>query len=148
MPHLTSALFQVLVFELLLQRGFLFKILGESDIEKVCNDAAGIGSRELSDSNMTSSSAKSPNSTYGPQQAKLHSAHSWCAAQGDTKPYLEILLGIVRMIKYIATQGNPTADQFVTSFSLESSVIQDLWITYVETGARKIVRTSTDTQSS
>ncbi|XP_032233565.2 uncharacterized protein LOC5508875 isoform X2 [Nematostella vectensis] len=48
------------------------------------------------------------------------------------------------MIKSIAVQGNPTADQFVTSFALESSVVAESWVPYVETGARRIFQGNSD----
>ncbi|EDO37378.1 predicted protein [Nematostella vectensis] len=109
--------------------------------EKECNDPFGLAS-ELPDSKFNSSSELSTSTR--PHHGRLHNAHAWCAVVNDADQYLEIALGLVRMIKSIAVQGNPTADQFVTSFALESSVVAESWVPYVETGARRIFQGNSD----
>ncbi|XP_048580273.1 uncharacterized protein LOC5514016 isoform X2 [Nematostella vectensis] len=109
-----------------------------------CSDVVGLSSGQIEGSKLNSSSTKYPVNLFGSHQGRLYNAHAWCATKDDAEPYLEIDIGFVRMIKSIATQGNPKDDQFVTSYALESYVIPEVWVTYLETGARRIFQGNSD----
>jgi len=91
--------------------------------------------------NITSTSTRTPLASYGPHQAILHNTHAWCANIANADQYLTVDLGLVKMINSIATQGNPNDDEFLKTFSISYGVLKNQWITYTETGARRLVRT-------
>ncbi|KAK3746637.1 hypothetical protein QZH41_012844, partial [Actinostola sp. cb2023] len=88
--------------------------------------------------NLTSTSSRSPTASYGPQQALLHNAHAWCAELANADQHLEIDLWLVMMIKSMAIQGNPNDDEFTKTFSISYAVLEGHWLTYTEVGAKRI----------
>ena len=88
---------------------------------------------------LTSSTSRNPSASFGPKQALLHNTHAWCAGLSNTDQYLDIDLGLVKMIKSMTIQGNPNNDEFVKSFNVSYAVLEGQWLTYTEIGARRIV---------
>lgn len=90
--------------------------------------------------NLTSTSTRNSSLSYGPHQAILDNTHAWCAHESNADQYLIVVLRLVKMIKSIATQGNPNDDELLKTFSVSYGVLDGRWITYTETGARRMVK--------
>ena len=59
---------------------------------------------------------------------------SWCASTGDSNPHLQIDLQTIHIICAVSTQGNSKEDQWVESYTLESSRNGTSWTGYKEDG--------------
>ncbi|XP_015753444.1 PREDICTED: epithelial discoidin domain-containing receptor 1-like, partial [Acropora digitifera] len=81
---------------------------------------------------LTSSSTL--NTTTPARNARLNftEGSSWCASSSDDYAYLEIDLQILHIICAVSTQGNHQADQWVKTFSLQSSTDGKTWTNYTE----------------
>ena len=86
----------------------------------------------IPDSWLTSSSKLSANTPAKNGRLNYTAGSSWCASSSDNYPYLEIDLQILHIICAISTQGNHKADQWVKTFSLQSSTDGRTWTNYTE----------------
>ena len=57
---------------------------------------------------------------------------SWCASTGDSTPYLQINVQTLYIICAVSTQGNSQADQWVKTYTLQSSTDGTTWTDYKE----------------
>ena len=73
----------------------------------------------LADKNKIGDSAfiatSSINSRLGPQNARLHSGHSWVAGKNNLEQYIQVDLGTRQRIFAIDLTGNPVDNEYVTS---------------------------------
>lgn len=64
---------------------------------------------------------------------RTESGKVWTAQYADVNQYLQIDLGTVMKVSGVFTQGHPTSDQRVTSYSLQfSDKNRDDWFTYLD----------------
>ena len=102
----------------------------------------GMENREIPNEAVKASS--SYGSGYEPWLARLNNPRapashgSWSAGQNNIGQYLQIDLGKERMVNKIATQGRPSADQWVTSYKLLFSPNGAKWNEYQNNGAVKV----------
>ncbi|XP_015755649.1 PREDICTED: retinoschisin-like, partial [Acropora digitifera] len=96
-------------------------------------DSLGLENNVLFPDNWLTSSSKH-NANTPAKNARLNytAGQSWCASSSDNYPYLEIDLQILHIICAISTQGNHQADQWVKTFSLQSSTDGITWTNYTE----------------
>ena len=68
--------------------------------------------------------ASSALASKGPEQATLNNsdAAAWTPAASDVKPWLSIMIGRYARLTQIATQGSPSAEEWVKSYTLYYSV--------------------------
>ena len=96
-------------------------------------------SGSIPDSNITASSTL--NSGTPAKNARLNFAagSSWCAATSDSNPYLEIDLQTLHFICAVSTQGNSQADDWVETYTLQTSTDGTIWTDYTNnTGQVKV----------
>ena len=86
----------------------------------------------IPDSSLTSSSTLNANTPAKNGRLNYTAGQSWCASSSDNYPYLEIDLQILHIICAVSTQGNHQADQWVKTFSLQSSTDGITWTNYTE----------------
>ena len=63
---------------------------------------------------------------------------SWCASTNDSNPYLQIDLRTLHIICAVSTQGNSQADDWVKTYTLQSSRDGKTWTNYAENGPVKV----------
>ncbi|XP_044163278.1 lactadherin-like [Acropora millepora] len=89
-------------------------------------------------------------SGWEPWQARLNniarsgSSGSWSTHQNAIGEYLQIDLGKERVVNKIATQGRPSADQWVTSYKLLLSSNGAKWNEYQNNGVVKVFTANSD----
>ena len=86
----------------------------------------------IPDSWLSSSSKLNANTPGKNGRLNYTAGSSWCASSSDNYPYLEINLQILHIICAISTQGNHQADQWVKTFSLQTSTDGRTWTNYTE----------------
>ena len=86
----------------------------------------------IPDSWLTSSSLLNINTPAKNGRLNYTAGQSWCASSSDNYPYLEIDLQTLHIICAVSTQGNLQADQWVKTFSLQSSTDGRTWTNYTE----------------
>ena len=92
-------------------------------------------SRSIPDNNITASSEKSGNPA---KNGRLNSGSSWCAGASNSNPHLQIDLQILHIICAVSTQGNSQADEWVKTYTLQSSIDGSSWTKYKEDGVVKV----------
>ncbi|XP_048579387.1 receptor-type tyrosine-protein phosphatase S isoform X5 [Nematostella vectensis] len=99
------------------------------DIECSCeNLALGLG-----DNRVPSASISASSNNANAVRARLNSTSgAWCAGSGDVSPYLQVDLGSSHMICAVATQGDPSADQWVPTYWIDYSDDGANWTSYRE----------------
>ena len=70
--------------------------------------------------------ASASQSGHHPALARISSGSSWCAPVLDDKPYLQVDLGRLYEIEYVATLGDNTSGKWVSSYRLNYSNDSDL----------------------
>ena len=96
-------------------------------------DAIGLGNNlSIPDSWLTASSELGANTPAKNGRLNYTAGPSWCASSSDNYPYLEIDLQIPYIICAVSSQGNHQADQWVKTFSLQSSTDGRTWTNYTD----------------
>ena len=72
------------------------------------------------------------------KNGRLNSGSSWCAGASDSNPYLQIDLQTPHIICAVSTQGNSKADEWVETYTLQSSIDGSSWTNYKEDGVVKV----------
>ena len=92
----------------------------------------------INDTDITSSSVQ--NTSTPAKNARLNyiKGSSWCAAANDSKPYLQIELEIPYIICAVSTQGNSQGEQWVKTYTLQSSKDGTAWTDYQDAGVVKV----------
>ncbi|XP_048579514.1 uncharacterized protein LOC5502674 isoform X2 [Nematostella vectensis] len=99
------------------------------DIECSCESLAlGLG-----DNRVPSASISASSNNANAVRARLGTTSgAWCAGSGDVSPYLQVDLGSSHMICAVATQGDPSADQWVQTYRIDCSDDGANWTSYRE----------------
>ncbi|KAL9987750.1 hypothetical protein ACROYT_G002106 [Oculina patagonica] len=104
-----------------------------------CQDEElGMGNGYILDREITSSSVQSASTPAKNARLNYTEGSSWCAAANDSKPYLQIELERLFIICAVSTQGNSQGDQWVKTYTLQSSKDGTNWTDYQEAGVVKI----------
>ena len=93
----------------------------------------GIGSSKIPDNSITASSEISE-----AKNGRLNEKITWCASTGDAKPYLQIDLETIHIVCAVSTQGNPNADQWIETYTIQVSTDGTTWTDYKEHGQNKV----------
>ena len=94
----------------------------------------GMESGRIQDNNIIASSAISQT-----KNGRLSNARAWCAVTADNiNPFLQIDLRTLHIICAVSTQGNPEADQWVETYTLQVSTDGSTWTDYKEDGQVKV----------
>ncbi|KAL9987766.1 hypothetical protein ACROYT_G002123 [Oculina patagonica] len=86
------------------------------------------------DRDITSSSVQNASTPAKNARWNYVKGSSWCAATNDSKPYLQIDLERLYIICAVSTQGNSQGDQWVKTYTLQSSTDGLTWKDYVAAG--------------
>lgn len=98
----------------------------------------GIGSGSIPDNKITASSVQSARTPAKNGRVNHTAGSSWCAGASDPSPYLQIDLQTLHIICAVSTQGNSQADEWVETYTLQSSTDGSNWTDYHETGQVKV----------
>ncbi|XP_073227861.1 uncharacterized protein [Porites lutea] len=99
----------------------------------------GIGSGKIPDNSITASSGVSE-----AKNGRLNEIKAWCASTEDAKPYLQIELETIHIVCAVSTQGNPNADQWIETYTIQVSTDGTTWTDYKEHGQNKTFTGSND----
>ena len=97
-----------------------------------------MGNEDILDASITSSSQLNANTPAKNARLNYTEGSSWCAAANDSKPYLQIELDRLYIICAVSTQGNSQGDQWVKTYTLQSSKDGTIWTDYQEAGIVKV----------
>ena len=90
------------------------------------------------DSGITSSSEQSGR-TRAKNGRLNYTSGSWCAGTSDSNPYLQIDLQKLHIICAVSTQGDSQVDNWVKTYTLQSSMDgSSSWTDYKEDGVVKV----------
>ena len=113
---------------------FLFFFWGGGGVQGDCIDLdLGIGSGKIPDNSITASSGVSE-----AKNGRLNEIKAWCASTEDAKPYLQIDLETIHIVCAVSTQGNPNADQWIETYTIQVSTDGTTWTNYKEHGQNKV----------
>ena len=101
-------------------------------------DAIGLAEGYVLDSQLTASSELNANTPAKNGRLNYTAGSSWCASMGDSGPYLQIDLQTIYIICAVSTQGNSQGDQWVETYTLQSSTDGTSWTDYKEHGRSNI----------
>ena len=93
----------------------------------------GIGSGKIPDNDMNASSGISE-----AKNGRLNEIKAWCASTGEANPYLQIDLETIHIVCAVSTQGNPNADQWIETYTIQVSTDGTNWTDYKEHGQNKV----------
>jgi len=94
----------------------------------------GMESGSITDDKITASSAISQ-----AKNGRLNNSRSWCAdTANDNIRYLQIDLQTLHIICAVSTQGNPLANEWVETYTLQVSIDGAAWTDYEEFGQVKV----------
>ena len=100
------------------------------------SQALGIASSSaILDNSFTASST---HSGYQPSKARLNGAGAWAPSTNSGADFLQIDLGAVHFICAVATQGNPTADEWTKNYKIKMSINKVDWSEYKEGNPEKV----------
>ena len=109
-------------------RVFFFRYQGD------CIDLdLGIGSGKIPDNSITASSGVSE-----AKNGRLNEIKAWCTSTGEANPYLQIDLETIHIVCAVSTQGNPNADQWIETYTIQVSTDGTTWKDYKEHGQNKV----------
>ena len=101
-------------------RVFFFRYQGD------CIDLdLGIGSGKIPDNSITASSGVSE-----AKNGRLNEIKAWCTSTGEANPYLQIDLETIHIVCAVSTQGNPNADQWIETYTIQVSTDGTTWKDY------------------
>ena len=98
----------------------------------------GLADGYILDSQLTASSELNAHTPAKNGRLNYTAGSSWCASTSDSNPYLQIDLQTLHIICAVSTQGNSQADQWVETYTLNSSTDGTTWIDYNENGQVKV----------
>ena len=84
-------------------------------------------------------SASSSLSGSPPSNGRLNGASAWIpSSNNNNNDYLQIDLGSVYVVCAVATQGNPSANDWTKTYKIETSLDNVNWQWYQENNAAKV----------
>ena len=93
-----------------------------------CRQALGIENKGVADTEMASSSRL--NNTHTSSHGRLYGATSWCSSTSSVNEYIQVDLGQVKTVTGIATQGDPTNDKWIKTYTIRYSLNGNSWNDY------------------
>ena len=102
------------------------------------NLGLGMESRKIPDNKITASSELLVSTPAKNGRLNYTAGSSWCASTSDSNPYLQIDLQTLHIICAVSTQGNSQGDQWVQTYTLQSSTDGTTWTDYKEFGHVKV----------
>ena len=104
-----------------------------------CTDLdLGMQSSSIPDDSITASSELNVITPAKNGRLNYTAGSSWCAATNDNNPYLQIDLQKLHIICAVSTQGNSQADDWVKTYTLQSSRDGKTWTNYEDSGLVKV----------
>ena len=98
----------------------------------------GMQSGSIPDNRITASSELNVNTPAKNGRLNYTAGSSWCASTSDSNPYLQIDLQTLHIICAVSTQGNSQADDWVKTYTLQSSKDGKTWKNYEDNGIVKV----------
>ena len=95
--------------------------------------------RGIPDSRITASSRLSTNTPAMNARLRYTAGSSWCASTNDSNPYLQIDLQSLHVICAVSTQGNSKADEWVETYTIQTSTDGVRWTDYGRVGHPKVI---------
>ena len=99
----------------------------------------GMKNRGIPDSRITASSTLNANTPAMNGRLLYTAGSSWCAATNDNNPYLQIDLQSLHVICAVSTQGNSKADEWVETYTIQTSTDGVHWTEYGSLGHPKVI---------
>ena len=87
-------------------------------------------SGSIPDNRITASSQLNSNTPAKNGRLNYAAGSSWCASTNDSNPYLQIDLQTLHIICAVSTQGNAKADEWVETYTLQTSRDGKNWSDY------------------
>ncbi|XP_067028426.1 receptor-type tyrosine-protein phosphatase S-like isoform X2 [Acropora muricata] len=106
-----------------------------------------MGNRVIPDSSITASSTLNANTPAVNGRLRYTAGSSWCAKTDDSSPSLQIDLQTLHVICAVSTQGNSKADEWVETYTIQTSADGVHWTDYDNAGHPKIFFGNTDRDS-
>eukprot|EP00058_Branchiostoma_floridae_P006901 XP_002592389.1 hypothetical protein BRAFLDRAFT_67254 [Branchiostoma floridae] len=114
------------------------EILGCST--NICSIPLGMETGAIPDDSITASS--SMRAWYGPYRGRLNGVDaggSWVSKYNNIRQWLQVDLGEMKRVAGTIIQGQPTDDQWVTSYKLEYSTDRITWTTHADSLGSEMV---------
>ena len=84
-------------------------------------------------------SASSTRTGSNPDNGRLTGSNAWLpSSNNDASDFLQIDLGSVYFVCSVATQGNPSGDDWTKTYKIETSLNNVNWTIYVENQVEKV----------
>ena len=100
-----------------------------------CTDLdLGMQSGSIPDYSITASSELNVSTPAKNGRLNYTAGSSWCASTNDSNPYLQIDLQTLHIICAVSIQGNSQADDWVKTYTLQSSRDNITWRNYEDSG--------------
>ncbi|XP_067028441.1 uncharacterized protein [Acropora muricata] len=129
-------------------RLLIFLALAVSFVSGVCVHLdLGMANGDIPASKITASSKLNPETPAKNGRLNYAAGPSWCAQTNDNNPYLQIDLQSLHVICAVSTQGNSKADEWVETYSIQTSTDGVHWTDYDDDGHPKIFIGNTDRNS-
>ncbi|XP_067026513.1 uncharacterized protein [Acropora muricata] len=126
----------------------IFLALAVSFVSGVCFHLdLGMANGDIPASKITASSKLNPETPAKNGRLNYATGPSWCAQTNDNNPYLQVDLQSVHVICAVSTQGNSKADEWVETYSIQTSTDGVHWTDYDDDGHPKIFIGNTDRNS-
>ncbi|XP_044165893.1 retinoschisin-like [Acropora millepora] len=126
----------------------IYLALGVSFVSGVCIHLdLGMGKRLIPDSKITASSELNAETPAKNGRLNYTAGPSWCAQTNDNNPYLQIDLQSLYVICAVSTQGNSKADEWVETYTIQTSADGVYWTDYDNDGHPKIFFGNNDRNS-
>ncbi|XP_068727455.1 receptor-type tyrosine-protein phosphatase T-like isoform X1 [Montipora capricornis] len=93
----------------------------------------GMQRRSIPDNKITASSTLNASTPTRNGRLNYTAGSSWCASANDSNPYLQIDLQSLHIICAVSTQGNSKADEWVETYTIQTSKDGLSWTDYEST---------------
>eukprot|EP00058_Branchiostoma_floridae_P006902 XP_002592390.1 hypothetical protein BRAFLDRAFT_67255 [Branchiostoma floridae] len=106
----------------------------------ICSDPLGMEFGAIPDGSITASS--SLRAWYGPYRGRLNivsGGGAWVAKYNNIRQWLQVDLGEMKNVSGTIIQGQPTNNQWVTSYKLQYSTDRLSWTTYADNDGSEMV---------
>ena len=99
----------------------------------------GMENGVIADSKITASSELNAGTPAKNTRLNYAAGPSWCAQTNDSNPYLQIDLQSLHVICGMSTQGNSKADDWVETYTIQTSADGVHWTDYDHDGHPKVL---------
>lgn len=120
----------------------------ETQDSSQCNSPLGMESGQISNMQIKASSSYMSGNWEASQGRLNHNINGWTPAEDTTKEWIQVDLGILKILTGIATQGAISVDTsktyYVSSYKLDVSSNGEDWMTYRQGKNHKLFAANTD----